>query len=215
MKKRIFSVLYMFAITFVFTAMVSGIYAVNEERIAVNEKVKLSRIILRVLKIEVPPHAPDAEILAVFDKRISKTTQGDRYYYRGVAQDGMTAVGYAFPLEGPGLWGPIYGMMGVDADLRKVLGVAFYAHTETPGLGGRITEDWFVKQFEGKQLKPMEPADKYFSLVKQGKSTRPNEVDGITGASITSTSVERFMNKDIHLYLPLIAQAESIKVSSR
>ena len=48
MKKRLFSVAYMFLLTLFFTGLVSGIKAVNEKRIKINEDLKLQKIILQV-----------------------------------------------------------------------------------------------------------------------------------------------------------------------
>lgn len=213
MKKRVYSILYMFAITFVFTAVVTGIYAANENRIALNEKTKLSRIILTVLNIKLAPGASDQEVQRTFEKRVERKSLNGKSYYRGLSQDGKTVIGYAFPLQGAGLWGQIYGMMGVDPGLKKVLGVAFYKHSETPGLGGRITEPWFVDQFKGKELKPTGKEKEYFYLVPPGKAKGSNEVDAITGATLTSEGVERFMNRDLEEYLPIIAKQENLKIS--
>ena len=93
------------------------------------------------------------------------------------------------------------------------LGVAFYKHSETPGLGGRITESWFVDQFKGKELKPSGKKDEYFYLVPPGQEKGANNVDAITGATLTSEGVERFMNRDLEKYLPIIAKEEGLKVS--
>jgi Na+-transporting NADH:ubiquinone oxidoreductase subunit C len=212
MKNRLYSILYMFAITFACTAIVTGIYAANENRIALNEKTKLSKVILNVLDIKAP--LADKEVIRTFKNRVQQRSLDGRLYYRGMSQDGKSVIGYAFPLQGAGLWGQIYGMMGVDTHLKKVLGVAFYKHSETPGLGGRITEPWFVDQFKGKGLELGGKKDMYFYLVPQGEATGPHEVDAITGATLTSNGVERFMNRDLKEYLPIIAKKEGLKVST-
>jgi Na+-transporting NADH:ubiquinone oxidoreductase subunit C len=42
------------------------------------------------------------------------------------------------PVRGYGLWSTLYGFLAVDADLNTVLGLRFYQHAETPGLGGEV-----------------------------------------------------------------------------
>jgi len=210
-KKRAFSVLYMFVLTLVITSVVTVIYAANKHRIAVNEKIKLSKVILGVLKIEMPPRISDDRVNKMFERRIQAETLNGKRYYRGLSKDGKKVIGYVIPLEGPGLWGQVYGMMGVDPQLKKVIGVAFYRHSETPGLGGRITEPWFVMQFEGRPLKPTGEEKRYFIFVPPGKEKSPNDVDAITGATLTSQSVQRFMNRNLHDYLPLIAKQKAQK----
>jgi Na+-transporting NADH:ubiquinone oxidoreductase subunit C len=204
-KKRLFSIAYMFGLTFFFTALVSGIYEVNEERIAINEQIKLQRIVLEVLGIKPQPGSADRRVREIFERRIKVDGKEGRILYRGFTEDGKNLVGYAFPLYGPGFWGPIYGMMGVDHQLEKVIGVAFYRHSETPGLGGRITEAWFKDQFAGKWLLPRGKEGKYFSLVSPGTAQIEGDLDAITGATGTSRGVERLVNENVRDYLPWIA----------
>ena len=45
--------------------------------------------------------------------------------------------------SGSGLWGTITGVLALDAGLERIVGLDIISHNETPGLGGRIDEDWF------------------------------------------------------------------------
>lgn len=205
-RKRIFSVVYMFLLTFFFTAMVSGIYEINRERIAINEEIKLQKIILKVLGIQVVPETPDMRIQETFGERVKLAREGDRIIYRGFAEDGKTLIGYAIPLVGPGFWGPIYGMGAIDPNLDRVLGIAFYRHSETPGLGGRITEEWFEEQFKGRKLLTPGKNQRYFSFLPPGRAKAENEVDAITGATGTSKAVERLIDRNLKEYLTWVAK---------
>jgi Na+-transporting NADH:ubiquinone oxidoreductase subunit C len=205
-KKRLFSIIYMFVLTFFFTAVVSGIHRINEDRISVNEELKLRKIVLQVLGIEVEPEATLFEINEAFETRVRQDRKEGRILYRGIASEGEMPIGYAFPLAGAGFWGPIYGMIAVDPQLEKVIGIAFYRHSETPGLGGRITEKWFQDQFVGKRLGPVEAGKRYFYLVPEGTAKAENEVDAITGATGTSRGVERFIDENLKDYLPWIGR---------
>jgi Na+-transporting NADH:ubiquinone oxidoreductase subunit C len=208
-KKRLFSIAYMFLLTFFFTAIVSGIHEVNKERIAINEEIKLQKIILEVLGIDVPPESTDVRIRQIFGERVEVQRREGKILYRGFAEDGKTLIGYAFPLFGPGFWGPIYGMVAIDPELQTVLSVAFYQHSETPGLGGRIVEAWFKEQFAGKRLLPGGKERKYFYLVPPGTAQADNELDAITGATGTSRGVERLVDENLKGYLPWIAQQKA------
>jgi Na+-transporting NADH:ubiquinone oxidoreductase subunit C len=205
-KKRLFSVVYMFGLTFFFTALVSVIYQFNQERIAINEEIKIQKIVLEVLGIEPDPGSSDSQVKEVFERRIKIDEREGRILYRGFSEDGKTLIGYAFPLFGPGFWGPLYGVMGVDPELEKVIGIAFYRHSETPGLGGRITEAWFKDQFTGKNLVPGGKERRYFYLVPPGMAKAENELDAITGATGTSRGVERLVDQNLKDYLPWLAQ---------
>ena len=110
-------------------------------------------------------------------------------------------MGYAFPIGGPGFWGPVYGMVAVDPKAIKILGVAFYKHSETPGLGARITENWFTKQFQGLPLHPIEGDKKIFYLKPAGTGGAREELDAVTGATGTSRAVEAFVNRELDHFL--------------
>ncbi|MBZ0107364.1 MAG: FMN-binding protein [Candidatus Scalindua rubra] len=79
----------------------------------------------------------------------------------------------------------------VGPDLETIKGIEVLDHTETPGLGGRMTEDEFKRQFIGKKLKPR------LSLVRGRESVGPNEVHAITGASYTSKGIEKIINESM------------------
>jgi Na+-transporting NADH:ubiquinone oxidoreductase subunit C len=208
-KKRLFSVVYMFGLTFFFTALVSTIYEVNRERIAINEEIKLQRVVLEVLGMEPEQGTPDKRVREIFEKRVKVEEKEGRILYRGFTEEGKTLVGYAFPLYGAGFWGSIYGMMGVDPQLERVIGVSFFRHSETPGLGGRITEAWFKDQFAGKRLLPRGKEGKYFSLVTPGTAQAEGDLDAITGATGTSRAVDRLLDETLKDYLPWIAREKA------
>ncbi len=77
----------------------------------------------------------------------------------------------------------------VGPDLETIKGIDVLDHTETPGLGGRMTEDEFKGRFVGKKLKPK------LSLVRGRETVGPNEVHAITGASYTSQGIENIINE--------------------
>lgn len=201
MKKRLFSIAYMFFLTLFFTSVVSAVKFFNEERIQRNENIKLQRIILRVLNVPVRKETSDEEVIEVFGNRIKSIELKGKTFYAAYASNGETITGYAFPVGGAGFWGPISGMVAVDPNGSKLIGLAFNKHSETPGLGARITEDWFTRQFKGLPLLPIEGDRKIFYLKLSGSKERPNELDAITGATGTSRAVETFLNEELDNFL--------------
>jgi len=201
MKKQALSVFYMFLITLFFASLVSAVKVLSEGKIQLNEAIKQQRIILRVLQIPVNDKAPDESVIRLFDMRVKAIEGGQKTLYVGYEEDGQTVQGYAFPVGGSGLWGPIEAMVGIDPQATKILGLAFYGHSETPGLGGRITERWFTDQFTGLPLRPIEGDQNIFYLKPEGTAEASNELDAITGATITSSSVEAFLNKELDNFL--------------
>jgi Na+-transporting NADH:ubiquinone oxidoreductase subunit C len=202
MKKRLFSIAYMFFITLFFTSVVSGVKVLNEERIESNQKARLRRIILSVLQIPEKGEPSDEMLDQIFQTRIRSIQVEGTTLYLGFEENGKTILGYAFPVGGPGFWGPIFGMVAVNSNASKILGIAFYKHAETPGLGARITtEDWFKDQFKDLPIYPVEKGKKIFYLKPEGTGEAPNELDAVTGATGTSRAVEGFLNKGLDRYL--------------
>jgi Na+-transporting NADH:ubiquinone oxidoreductase subunit C len=77
----------------------------------------------------------------------------------------------------------------VSPDMETVKGIEVLDHAETPGLGGRMTDEEFKRQFIGKKLKPR------ISLVRGRETVGPDEVHAITGASYTSKGIEDIINE--------------------
>lgn len=107
---------------------------------------------------------------------------------------------YAFPVSGMGLWSIVHGYLALDQDLATVIGVTFYKHGETPGLGGEVSTEWFQSQFADKviykdgELQPIQ-------VVKgQAPEGSDHQVDGISGATMTGNGINTFLNRDIAYY---------------
>ena len=191
----------MFITALVFTTIVTVVKITNEGRIERNRRIKLQRTILNVLGLNRGKDLTPEKISEIYNKRIKEGKLGDRTIYTCYDDDGKTVTGYAFPVDGPGFWGPIYAMAAVNPDATKLLGVSFYRHSETPGLGGRISEDWFSGQFKGLSLKLTGDEKQYFHLVPEESKKRKNDLDAITGASRTSDAVETFLNRELKVVL--------------
>jgi Na(+)-translocating NADH:ubiquinone oxidoreductase C subunit len=95
----------------------------------------------------------------------------------------------AIPAQGPGLWGPIEGLIGLAPDGVTIIAVSFYKQEETPGLGGEIAGKDFTNRFVGKKLFDANgrPA---LELVRPGKASGNYQVDAISGATMTSDKVQ-------------------------
>ena len=201
MRKRLFSIFYMFLVTLFFTSLVSAVNLSLRERIEKNQIVKLQKVILKVLDIKTKKDGPVEDLIQTFENRVKKIDVKGKTLYMGYEEDGKTLMGYAFTVGGSGFWGPVYGMVGVDPQSKKILGIAFYKQSETPGLGGRITEAWFKKQFVGLPLYPIHGDKKIFYLKPPGTGTASNDLDAITGATGTSRAVEEFLNRELDDFL--------------
>lgn len=112
--------------------------------------------------------------------------------------------GMAVPVAGKGLWSTVFGYIALEPDTDTVLGIQFYKHGETPGLGGEVEKAWFTNNFVGKKIRSND--DKVIGIeVLKGKvdSSNPysmHQVDGISGATVTGKGVGSFLKEDLGRY---------------
>lgn len=113
---------------------------------------------------------------------------------------------YIFPLKGQGLWGPIYGYISLNSDKQTVCGVDFTHDSETPGLGAEITNRAkFQIPFQGKKI--AKDGKVAISVVKNGNAKDADyEIDGLSGATFTSTGVSKMLGDVLSAYLPFLGQ---------
>ncbi len=108
---------------------------------------------------------------------------------------------YIFPLQGKGLWGPIWGYLALEGDFNTISGAVFDHKAETPGLGADINKDWFEKPFKGKLLFE---GDEFVSITVHKGGTgaakiagdETHGVDAISGGTITSKALESMLKDD-------------------
>ncbi|MBO7114793.1 MAG: NADH:ubiquinone reductase (Na(+)-transporting) subunit C [Bacteroidaceae bacterium] len=113
---------------------------------------------------------------------------------------------YVIPMNGLGLWGTIWGYIALNEDRNTVYGVYFSHSSETPGLGGEIAGLKFQERFPGKEV--VNGSEVGLKVVKFGKADQNSkfEVDGVTGATITSTGVNSMINKVLSAYIPFLTK---------
>jgi Na+-transporting NADH:ubiquinone oxidoreductase subunit C len=116
-------------------------------------------------------------------------------------------VSYVFPVYGKGLWDFIWGYVAVKSDLETVSGVVFDHKGETPGLGARITDAEVQSRFKGKKIVDAngEMSIPYFEKGEGNDySNMPQQVDGLSGATITAKGVSSMLESYLLLYKPFI-----------
>lgn len=95
------------------------------------------------------------------------------------------------PVEGKGLWGTLYGFLAIDTDIQTIRGLTFYEHKETPGLGGEVDNPRWKALWDGRKIYG-DDGSVQIEVVKGVAgpvAEAPYEVDGLSGATITSRGV--------------------------
>ncbi|ERS82297.1 Na(+)-translocating NADH-quinone reductase subunit C [Halomonas sp. PBN3] len=97
------------------------------------------------------------------------------------------------PIRGQGLWGLMRGFLAVEGDGNTIVGITYYEHAETPGLGAEVNNPRWQAQWDGKKIyaeaDSLEPA---IHLTKGGASG-VNEIDALSGATLTSNGVTNML----------------------
>ncbi|MCW8194059.1 Na(+)-translocating NADH-quinone reductase subunit C [Proteobacteria bacterium 005FR1] len=102
------------------------------------------------------------------------------------------------PIRGYGLWGTLFGFIALEAQTYDVVGLGFYEHKETPGLGGEVDNPRWREQWEGKRIYGNDLDDVEISLVKgEIQPSDPDadyKVQGLTGATLTTRGVQYMLD---------------------
>jgi Na+-transporting NADH:ubiquinone oxidoreductase subunit NqrC len=146
-----------------------------------NSTLKLKKGVLTANGIPFTPQNAEA----VFNADVQQVKKGGQVFY--LTRDGAVS----FAVTGSGLWAPITVVVSLEPDLTTIKGLSVINQAETPGLGSRVAEPEFLKRFHGKSVSPL------ISIVKPGKASGKNQVDGITGATMTTTAFQLILNSEV------------------
>lgn len=174
--------IFMIAVASICTALLSVSEIVFQRVLAANP------VIMReTLQLVNHPLKPDSDVVAIFNQKFR--------FVKVPSVKGRFIVSKASPtlvlreLEGTGLWGKIRLLSAYDFEAKMLKGMQVLAQNETPGLGARIEEVDFRKQFLNM------PVEKEIKAAKV--KVLDNEFDGITGATISSNAVASILNETI------------------
>jgi Na+-transporting NADH:ubiquinone oxidoreductase subunit C len=192
MKDKILMIVFILVLGSILTAALVAVNYFTTPVIEKNEEIATKSSILKALNIRFDPQ----NVEETFAENVEvKKRNGTTYY---VTKDDTVA----FPYSGSGLWGPIEGIIAVQPDFQHLKGVTIIRQEETPGLGSRITEAGYLAQFHDKRF------DRGLKLVQPGRRSQDNEIDSITGATMTSNAFISIINENLEDVMPVIEEGE-------
>ena len=118
--------------------------------------------------------------------------------FRATPDDGEKII--IIPVEGKGLWGPIYGYISLKSDMNTIYGVNFDHKGETPGLGAEINTTPFESQFHDKKLFDNEKFVSVLVIKGGANDTDIHGVDAISGGTITSKGLQYMIFDCVNKY---------------
>lgn len=99
------------------------------------------------------------------------------------------------PIRGYGLWSTLWGFIALEPDLNTVIGLGYYQHAETPGLGGEVDNPKWKALWPGKRV--FEDDHVSIKIVKGTVSAddpaAAHKVDGLLGATLTANGVHNML----------------------
>jgi Na+-translocating ferredoxin:NAD+ oxidoreductase subunit G len=119
-------------------------------------------------------------------KTYERVADADFEVYR-VFEENNDLAGYSLVYSGNGFQGKIKIIAGITPELDKITSLEILDQVETPGLGTKITEDPFKNQFKGLNVDTVK-------WVKGSLPDEPNEIQAITGATISSKAIVDIIN---------------------
>jgi len=179
--------------------IIIGIYLLTFDTIKENKARELQQAIFKVL----PGVSKIQKLHYINNQLLIVNIDGmdDEMIFTGYDQQDRF-VGYAIQGAGPGFQDTISLLFGYIPAEKMVTGMEILDSRETPGLGDKIFKDMdFVNEFKGLSIQSE------LKSVKKGKKTRENEIDSITGATISSKAVVRIINAAYKKWAPKIPAA--------
>lgn len=187
--------------------LIVSVYQVTLPVITKNRAEALERAIFRVV-----PGAVSSQAFVADGERFVAATEGaaGARIYAGYDESGAL-LGLAIPAAGMGYADVIEVLYGYSPGAHAVVGMAVLASKETPGLGDKIAKDpAFLKNFEALDVTLDAGAPKHpIVAVKAGEKTQPWQIDGITGATISSKAIASILRESTAKWAPRIEAAQA------
>lgn len=187
-QSLLYTMVFTFAVSFLFVLLLSFAHQGTAPLVQRHRELARQRSVLAAIGIRV---TEEEEIRRRFSEVEQLERNGTTLFRTEV--DGEVV--YAKEFMGNGLWGPISGVLAVRSDLDRTVGMEIVDHNETPGLGGRITEDWFKDQLRGLRI-----VDGTVRVGPPGEGTANKDdgvLDAVTGATRTSESMGTILDREI------------------
>ena len=182
------------------------VYEVTKPVIAENRAVALQQAVFTVLGEAKSSRAfvyDDAEGF-----RVASGASGQRVF-AGYDEDGRL-VGLALEAVGMGYQDAIRVLYGYSFESQAVVGLRVLESKETPGLGDKIEKDpHFLANFEQLDVQLTEDGGGLrheIEIVKRGDKTEGWQIDGISGATISSVAIGRMLARSAARWIPIVEQ---------
>jgi electron transport complex protein RnfG len=193
-------------------AMISGLLVVltfqlTKPRIALNKQRALEKAVFTVLHeatVRKNFLLDESGLTALPDEAFAQAN-----VFAGYDAEG-NLTGVAMEASARGYQDVVVTLYGYSLEREAIIGMTVLQSTETPGLGDKAnTDPAFLANFENLDARLNESGDAMANqivTVKNGKKTEPWQIDGISGATVTSTAIGNGLRKSTSEMLPLLGK---------
>jgi electron transport complex protein RnfG len=184
--------------------LIVSVYQATAARIRDNQQRFLAGAVSRVL----PAASSTAAITITPDGRLQSAADDEELpAFLGFGENEQL-VGAVITAQGMGYQDNIRVLYAYDFELEAITGMQVLDSKETPGLGDKVEKEaHFLANFERLDAR-LAPDGSQLSnpiaTVKQGEKTEPWQIDGITGATITSEAIGSILNQSADAWVPVL-----------
>jgi len=197
-----YPVIFMIMVSLIFVGILAVLFRFSENRIETYKRESYQKLVLELCasSISKATGISAADITSrypqSYDQYITKSPlKGEERDSWAVSINDSVIV-RCVDIPGKGLWGSMRGLVSVSPDLTQIRDLAIYEQMETPGLGARIAEEWFQAQF---RYRTVITDGKFMDLelIPEAQAANPNQVNQVTGATITSAAVLNMLSTEL------------------
>lgn len=192
-----YTIIYSVVIVVIVAFLLAFVYQVLKPAQDVNVALDEQKQILNSLNLR---NLDNEAAAAKYKEVVKSESEKDGLKSYDCVVDGQKKTVYS--LKGMGLWGGISGFISVDADNNTIYGAYFNHESETAGLGAEIKDNanW-QKQFQGKKIHADGKPGIALGVKKGAVVNDPNNVDAVTGATLTSNGVNEMLKESLAKFI--------------
>jgi electron transport complex protein RnfG len=192
--------------------LIVSVYIATAPQIKINQERFLAAAVAEVLA------AAETTVPVVLDgggRLVTADEPAGLPVFLGYDANGQLA-GAVLAAEGMGYQDIIRVLYAYSFEQKAITGMKVLESKETPGLGDKVEkEPHFIANFEALDARPAADGSSLahpIVTVKEGEKTEPWQIDGITGATITSEAIGDILNNSAQRWVPILErQARDIE----
>ncbi len=201
-NSNVYTILYASVMVIIVAFLLAGVSLLLKSKQDANVEIDRQSQVLASLRMRVGADITKEQVTDEYEGIVTEGTLPGSDLPLYTCQLDSATTKYVVPVKGRGLWGGLWGYIAVNADGQTVYGAYMSHEGETAGLGALIAETKFQELFNDKHIFASDSTTTVaLTVVKSGKVEQPDyQVDGITGATLTSNGVAAMLQEGLAPY---------------